>query len=60
LQNASLDNFPWLKGRLDHLRLSELRDTSTPRKEQAAEGLRFAPEGVAQLALCNRELLAGR
>ena len=42
LQGASLESFPWLKGRLDHLRLSELRDTSTPRKEQAAEGARFA------------------
>ena len=28
---------PWLKARLDHLRLSELRDTSAPRREQAAE-----------------------
>ncbi len=42
LQGANLDSFPWLKGRLDHLRLSELRDTSTPRKEQAAEAQRFA------------------
>ena len=42
LQGASVDTFPWLKGRLDHLRLSELRDTSTPRKEQAAEAARFA------------------
>src|SRR6202167_5635562 len=42
LQGARLESFPWLKGRLDHLRLSELRDASTPRKEQAAEGARFA------------------
>src|ERR1700731_2129574 len=42
LQGAAVDTFPWLKGRLDHLRLSELRDTSTPRKEQAAEAQRFA------------------
>jgi diguanylate cyclase (GGDEF)-like protein/PAS domain S-box-containing protein len=42
LQGTHLDSFPWLKGRLDHLRLSELRDTSTPRKEQAAEAQRFA------------------
>ena len=42
LQGTNLDTFPWLKGRLDHLRLSELRDTSTPRKEQAAEAARFA------------------
>ena len=37
-----LDAFPWLHGRLEHLRLSELRDTSSPRKEQAAEAARFA------------------
>src|SRR6201997_1905956 len=42
LQTAHLDSLPWLKGRLEHLRLSELRDTSTPRREQAAEGQRFA------------------
>ena len=42
LQGAAVETFPWLKGRLDHLRLSELRDTSTPRKEQAAEAQRFA------------------
>src|SRR5258708_22173326 len=42
LQGAAVETFPWLKGRLDHLRLSELRDTSTPRKEQTAEAQRFA------------------
>ena len=42
LTGASIDSFPWLKTRLDHLRLSELRDTSAPRREQAAEGKRFA------------------
>src|SRR5579863_9062157 len=42
LRETNLESFPWLKGRLDHLRLSELRDTSTPRKEQAAEAQRLA------------------
>src|SRR5256884_849011 len=42
LRELRLDTLPWLKGRLDHLRLSELRDTSAPRKEQAAEAQRFA------------------
>src|ERR1700726_3133646 len=42
LREVSMDSFPWLKSRLDHLRLSELRDTSTPRKEQTAEAQRFA------------------
>src|SRR5579862_8099383 len=42
LVGQSLEHFPWLRSRLEHLRLSELRDTSVPRKEQAAECARFA------------------
>ena len=30
LRGESLDKFPWLKSRSEHLRLSELRDTSAP------------------------------
>src|SRR5690606_17382689 len=42
LRGQSLEQFPWLKSRLDHLRLSELRDTSAPRREQLEEARRFA------------------
>ena len=42
LRGALMDTFPWLKSRLDHLRLSELRDTSAPRREQTAEAQRLA------------------
>ena len=42
LRGESLDRFPWLKSRLDHLRLSELRDTSTPRREQTLEAQKLA------------------
>ena len=42
LTGLSLDSFPWLKGRLEHLRLSELRDTGAPRKEQQAEAAKLA------------------
>ena len=42
LVGTSLETFPWLTARLEHLRLSELRDTSSPRKEQAAEAAKFA------------------
>ncbi|MGH8276407.1 MAG: PAS domain S-box protein, partial [Steroidobacteraceae bacterium] len=42
IAGAPLESFPWLKGRLEHLRLSELRDTNSPRKEQAAEARKFA------------------
>jgi len=42
LEGSRLEDFPWLQSRSEHLRLSELRDTSTPRVEQAAEAERFA------------------
>ena len=32
LQGTSLESFTWLKGRMEHLRLSELRDTAAPRR----------------------------
>jgi hypothetical protein len=42
LAGVALESLPWLQGRLEHLRLSELRDTSAPRKEQLAEAARLA------------------
>src|SRR5213082_3659513 len=42
LTGIALASLPWLKGRLEHLRLSELRDTSAPRKEQATEAAKLA------------------
>jgi diguanylate cyclase (GGDEF)-like protein/PAS domain S-box-containing protein len=41
LVGTSMDTLPWLKSRMEHLRLSELRDTSVVRREQAAEAQRF-------------------
>jgi diguanylate cyclase (GGDEF)-like protein/PAS domain S-box-containing protein len=51
LVGASLETLPWLKGRTEHLRLSELRDTSLPRKEQAAEGARLAEAQLGSVLL---------
>src|ERR1700738_3281347 len=42
LTGLGLESFPWLGGRLENLKLSELRDSSAPRKEQAAEAAKFA------------------
>ena len=42
LTGTSLESFPWLKPRLEHLRLSELRDSGSPRKDQTAEAAKFA------------------
>src|SRR5690606_12776262 len=42
LRGVALESLPWLKSRLEHLRLSELRDTAAPRKENAVESRLFA------------------
>jgi diguanylate cyclase (GGDEF)-like protein/PAS domain S-box-containing protein len=42
LTRETLGGYRWLLGRLDPLRLSEIRDTSRPRPEQQAEAARFA------------------
>src|SRR6267142_2537402 len=42
LTGLGLESLPWLRGRLENLRLSELRDSSAPRKEQALEAAKFA------------------
>ncbi len=34
LRGVAIQSLPWLKGRLEHLKLSEFRDTATPRQEQ--------------------------
>src|SRR5690349_10264269 len=41
-RSATLDTYPWLKGRLDHLRLSEIRDTAAGKRDQQVESHRFA------------------
>ena len=41
-RSATIDTYPWLKGRLDHLRLSEIRDSAAPRREQLIESQRLA------------------
>jgi diguanylate cyclase (GGDEF)-like protein/PAS domain S-box-containing protein len=41
-RSATLDTYPWLKGRLEHLRLSEIRDSAAPRREQVIESQRLA------------------
>src|SRR6185312_11225424 len=38
LKGEPLEALPWLKSRLGHLRIIELRDTGHLRREQAAEG----------------------
>ncbi len=51
LEGESLDAYPWFKSRLEHLRLSELRDTSAPRREQAVEAERLAALGIGSILI---------
>ena len=37
LRGAAIDSLPWLNARSEHLRLSEFRDTASPRREQAKD-----------------------
>jgi diguanylate cyclase (GGDEF)-like protein/PAS domain S-box-containing protein len=46
LEGESIAALPWLHSRLEHLRLSELRDSSAPRREQAVEAQRLAALGI--------------
>jgi diguanylate cyclase (GGDEF)-like protein/PAS domain S-box-containing protein len=46
LEGESIAAFPWWYSRLEHLRLSELRDSSAPRREQAVEAQRLAALGI--------------
>jgi diguanylate cyclase (GGDEF)-like protein/PAS domain S-box-containing protein len=51
LEGESLESYSWLRSHLDHLRLSELRDTSAPRREQALEAERLAALGIGSVLI---------
>ena len=51
LQETSLESLPWLSGRLEHLRLSQLADTTSPSREQGAEAQRFASLYIGSVLL---------
>jgi diguanylate cyclase (GGDEF)-like protein/PAS domain S-box-containing protein len=42
LKGRPLDEFPWLKARLDHLRLLEIKDTANPSAAQRVDAERLA------------------
>src|ERR1700680_2016463 len=37
LRGTATESLPWVNARFEHLRLSEFRDTASPRKEQAED-----------------------
>jgi diguanylate cyclase (GGDEF)-like protein/PAS domain S-box-containing protein len=51
LCGESLDRFPFLRDRLEHLRIVEIRNTAEPRKGLAAEAARFASLHVGAVLL---------
>ena len=55
LRGAATTSLPWVHSRLDHLQLSEFRDTAAPRKEQAEDA-----GTLAELAIGSALLVAFR
>ncbi|MEJ0007350.1 MAG: PAS domain-containing protein [Steroidobacteraceae bacterium] len=51
LSGDALADYPWLSSRMDHLRLSELRDTGAPTAAQATEARRFAALQMGSLLM---------
>ncbi|HEU4529714.1 MAG TPA: EAL domain-containing protein [Steroidobacteraceae bacterium] len=49
LKGEPLEALPWLKARLEHMRILEMRDTGNLRREQAAEGERLKGLSVGSL-----------
>ncbi|MFL6619430.1 MAG: diguanylate cyclase, partial [Povalibacter sp.] len=51
LSGEQLATMPYVRDRLEHLRVIEMRDTTQPRRELAAEGTRFASVQVGAVLL---------
>jgi diguanylate cyclase (GGDEF)-like protein/PAS domain S-box-containing protein len=49
LRGQSLDELPWLRSRLAPLRVSELRDTSAPREDQADDAALWSHLGIGSV-----------
>ncbi len=51
LRGDSIEQWAWLRGRLDHLRLSSIVDTVAPRRDQLVEARRLAELHVGSVLL---------
>jgi diguanylate cyclase (GGDEF)-like protein/PAS domain S-box-containing protein len=51
LRGMSLDTLPWIRSRLEHVRILEFRDTVTVRPDQAADAAQLAELGIRSLLL---------
>src|SRR5262249_32603585 len=62
LIGESLERFPYLRERLEHLRIVEIRDTAHPRRELKAEAQYFASHRIGALLVVRfaiRDRIAG-
>ncbi len=51
LKSEPLEALPWLSSKLEHMRILEIRDTSTARKDQSAECARLRQLNIGSLLL---------
>lgn len=51
LRGESLESWSWLRGRLDHLRMSDIRDSSQARREQLVEAGRLVGLRIGSVLL---------
>ncbi len=51
LKSDAIESYPWLAARLGHVRILEIRDTATPRKEQIIEAERLRQLNIGSLLL---------
>ncbi len=50
-RGTQLNEYPWLRNRLEHLRLSEIRDSAAPRRDQGAESRKFAELSIGSVLM---------
>ncbi|MGH8286589.1 MAG: diguanylate cyclase domain-containing protein, partial [Steroidobacteraceae bacterium] len=51
LKGEPLESLPWLRSRLEHMRILEFRDTANARRDQAAEAARLKQLNIGSLLL---------
>src|SRR5512134_2214297 len=55
-KGEAVDRLPLIAGRLDHLRIADLRDTHAPRRDHAVDAVRLAELGIRSALACGLSL----
>ncbi|HET7201951.1 MAG TPA: EAL domain-containing protein [Steroidobacteraceae bacterium] len=55
-KGEAVDKLPFIAGRLDHLRIAELRDTHAPRRDHAVDAARLVELGIGSALACGLSL----